>query len=190
MAARSSGASGKSSAVLAAAVVLLLTLVGAGLGLVAGSLSRDSSQVAGEAVNAPKAGADSLPSTAENEASHQAPSHADPAGNMPLPELPEPDSVTVKAFPFPPVLTTLAEPRGTWIRLEGSMLIDADAERNPELLAEQAATNLLGYLRSVKLDDIDGPSGLLFFRQDLNDVVSALSDGQVREVLIHTLVVE
>ena len=93
-------------------------------------------------------------------------------------------------MPFPPVLTSLAEPKGVWIRIEGSMLILAETEDKPEVLVEQAGAQLLAYLRTVKLAQIEGPSGLLHMREDMNDVVSTLSRGQVREVLIHAMVVE
>lgn len=177
--------------VLAAAVIfLLLTLVGAGVGLVAGSLLQVPPHAAG---GSPVEGAqpDRAAASAEAGKPPSVPIAHDGGETAAAPAaLPGEEHVTVKAFPFPPVLTTLAEPKGTWIRLEGSMLIDVNAEEKPELLAETAATNMLGYLRTVKLDQIDGPAGLLYFRQDINELVSALSAGQVREVLIHTLVVE
>lgn len=189
MAASAAKASGSPSKVAASIVFVLLTLMSAGLGLATGSMlqpadTRDAT----------------LPPPADGAAAHQpedeAPApqkHAAAGEGSPgeaAPELPEAEDIHVSAVPFPPVLTTLAEPKGTWIRIEGSMLINTEAEDAPELLAEQAATHVLAYLRTVTLTQIEGPSGLAYFRQDLNELVAALSDGQVREVLIHSLVVE
>jgi flagellar FliL protein len=48
----------------------------------------------------------------------------------------------------------------------------------------------LTYLRTLRLDQLEGPSGILGLRDDLNATVMALSNGEVRGVLIHGLVVE
>ena len=96
----------------------------------------------------------------------------------------------MKVMPFPPVLTTLAAPKGIWIRIEGSLLLAKETEDNPEILVEKAGTQILTYLRTARLAQIEGPSGFLHLREDLNNTVSALSGGQVREVLVHTMVVE
>lgn len=170
--------SGSSSVMASVIVVLMLTLVAAGTGLVAGTMLN----------LAP-------PSDARTETETQAPGKssaaADSHGAAEQPAEVEPEEpVAVKTFPFPPVLTSLAAPPGTWIRIEGSMLVSEHAGERPEILVEQAATNVLAFLRTLKLSQIEGPSGLLYFRQDLNDLVSSMSDGQVREVLIHGLVVE
>lgn len=100
------------------------------------------------------------------------------------------DPKTVKPVHFPPVLTTLASPPGTWIRLEGSALVAEETEESPELLAERAGDQVFAYLHTVQLEQIEGPSGMLGLRRDLNDTVRVLSDGQVQGILIHGLVVE
>jgi flagellar FliL protein len=100
------------------------------------------------------------------------------------------DLTGLKIVPFPPVLTTLSEPRGKWIRVEGSILITPEASQQPEILAEKSGEQILAYLRSLRLDQLEGPSGLLAIRSDLNETVSTLSGGQVKGVLIHGIVVE
>ena len=173
--------SGSSSVMASVIVVLMLTLVAAGTGLVAGTL-----------LNL-QASSDAKPETAQHTPAPPtapAPPHGAAEQQAEVAEAEPEEPVTVKAFPFPPVLTSLAAPSGTWIRIEGSMLVSEHAEEKPEILVEQAATHVLAFLRTVTLSQIEGPSGLLYFRQDLNDVVSAMSEGQVREVLIHGLVVE
>lgn len=167
-------------------IVALLTLVGAGTGFAVGALLR-----AEPGAEAHATAPDTVAEATETETGHakeknsQTPESA--AEEEPVEAI---DPRGVKAVPFPPVLTTLAEPVGAWIRLEGSILVATDTEDAPELLAEKAGEQILTYLRSVRLTQIEGPAGVLGLRGDLNETVKALSNGQVRGVLIHGLVVE
>ena len=90
----------------------------------------------------------------------------------------------------PPVIANLASPQDVWVRVEASIVV-ADAEiSSPEVLAGQIAEDILAYLRTVSLEQIEGPSGLLNLKEDLNDRVAIRSDDQVRELIIETLVVQ
>jgi flagellar FliL protein len=50
--------------------------------------------------------------------------------------------------------------------------------------------DILGYLRTIRLSQIEGASGFLAFRDDLDDLVKTASRGDVRKFLIKSLVVE
>ena len=50
--------------------------------------------------------------------------------------------------------------------------------------------DILAYLRTVSLRQLEGPIGLENIRQDLNDRAAIRSDGKVREFVIRTLVVQ
>lgn len=167
-------------------IALLLTLVGAGTGFTVGALLQSAPAVETNAA---------LPATAtpanETEPNHSGEKKAhDPEIAAEEDSVEAIDPHSLKAIPFPPVLTTLAEPKGGWIRLEGSILVLADTEESPELLAEKAGEQILTYLRSVRLKQIEGTAGVLGLRDDLNETVKALSNGQVQGVLIHGLAVE
>ena len=69
-------------------------------------------------------------------------------------------------------------------------MIAASGEKPPELLAEEAGEQILTYLRSVRLSQLETASGILALRDDLDETVQVLSGGEVRSVLIHGLVVE
>jgi hypothetical protein len=69
-------------------------------------------------------------------------------------------------------------------------MIRSASEKQPELLAEKAGEQILTYLRSVRLSQLESPSGILGLRDDLDETVRTLSEGEVRGVLIHGLVVE
>jgi flagellar FliL protein len=90
----------------------------------------------------------------------------------------------------PPVIANLASPQDVWVRVEASIVV-ADGEiQSPDILAGEIAEDILAYLRTVSLEQIQGPSGLLHLKEDLNDRVAIRSDDQVRELIIETLVVQ
>ena len=178
------GAQGKTSWMTTAIVVVLLSLVGAGAGFAVGAFLQPARSAPPQAIP---------PSATASAASVETKAgQAEPASGVTDAEV-EDDAVNeadVKIVPLPPVLTTLAAPEGKWIRLEGSILTRPGAEKAPDLLAEMAGEQILAYLRTVRLEQLQGPSGLLALRDDLNETVRSLSKGDVRAVLIHGLLVE
>lgn len=187
------GTGGKRELMTTVVIVLLLTLVGAGVGFAVGTLLApgETAKAAGE-----PAEGDTDTAAPSETAEHQPEGGGHPAGEAQATQDEEeiveedilPKDLTV--IPFPAVLTTLAEPKGKWIRVEGSILAKQGGEKSPELLAEESGERILAYLRTVRLDQLESPSGLLGLRDDLNETVRTLSDGHVHGVLIHGLVIE
>ena len=183
-------------------IVLLLSLIGAGAGFAVGSILQSGlltdigkpAAESGKPGMTPEKSAVARDSHAVPTASHggeKAPDSDKPSvaeGEDEEAELVDPNSLRVLSFP--PILTTLAEPKGKWIRLEGSILTTTEAEDSPEVLAERSGEQILTYLRSLRLDQIEGPSNVLGFREDLNEMLRVLSKGQVKGILISGLVVE
>lgn len=91
---------------------------------------------------------------------------------------------------LPPVVANLATPEDAWVRVEASIVFDDEAIDNPELIAGEIAEDMLAYLRTVSLGQIQGASGLLHLREDLNDRAAIRSSDRVRELIIETLVVQ
>jgi flagellar FliL protein len=58
------------------------------------------------------------------------------------------------------------------------------------VLAGEIAEDILAYLRTLSLEQIEGPTGLLHLHEDLNDRVAIRSDDLVEELIIETLVVQ
>lgn len=165
-------------------VFVLLTLTGAGVGFAVGTLLGEIEVTAGSEEA-------SGGNTDKENAQHGATGDGKSDQDMPLDGAEEEQSLDgLKIIPFPAVLTTLAEPKGKWIRLEGSILMRPSGDKPPELLAEEAGAQILTYLRSVKLSQLESASGALGLRDDLDDTVRSLSGGAVRRILIHGLVVE
>ena len=97
------------------------------------------------------------------------------------------DKVTL--FALSPMVTNIASPERTWIRLEASIVLDGEGV-DAKGLAAAITEDTVAYLRTLSLPLIEGSSGLLHFREDLNDRVRIRSGGKVRDLIIHTLIVE
>ena len=91
---------------------------------------------------------------------------------------------------LPPIVTNLASPSDTWVRLEASIVFDPRALPHPEIVAAEIATDELAYLRTVGVKDLQGPIGLENIRQDLRDRALVRSGGKVTEMLLKTLVLQ
>lgn len=92
--------------------------------------------------------------------------------------------------PLPPVVTNLGNPSDVWIRIEASIVFDDEALQTDEVLAAKITEDILAYLRTVSLSQIEGPSGMQHLREDLADRARVRSDGRVAELVIQTLVVQ
>ncbi len=97
---------------------------------------------------------------------------------------------TLAVHDLPPIITNLKAPYDTWIRLEASIIFDPKAVKSPEATAAIMADDILAYLGTVTLDQLQGPLGLIAFRQEIADRVAARSNRQINEVVLRTLVVQ
>lgn len=89
-----------------------------------------------------------------------------------------------------PIVTNLANPPDAWVRFEGGIVLDAAAAKQTDLLAGQIASDILAYLRTVSLAQLQGANGLAYLREDLIERARQRSEGKVRDIIIQTLVVQ
>ena len=89
--------------------------------------------------------------------------------------------------PLAPITTNLAAPDNIWVRLELSLVLDAP---QPAELAERIHQDLLAFVRTLKMHQIEGASGFRHLKADLEERAAIRSDGHVKEVLIRTLLFE
>jgi flagellar protein FliL len=89
-----------------------------------------------------------------------------------------------------PIITNLSVPQDTWVRLEASLLYDDKALPHPEALGAEISGDILAYLRTTTLTQIQGIAGLQNLRQDLNERVAIRSNGAVKALVIRTLVLQ
>ncbi len=89
-----------------------------------------------------------------------------------------------------PVTTNLRKPFKSWVRLEAAVIMRQMEEKAAEEMAAVLEQDVLAYLRTLTLKDLEGPANLAFLRDDLARRASLRSKGQVKEFLIVSLVVE
>jgi flagellar FliL protein len=150
------------------AALLVLSAAAAGGGWFSGQYL-EGRQRAGDKVVAHKAGSHDLSSQPEK-GGHD----AVPAG-----------AATI--VPLEPITTNLAAPADVWLRLELSLVLD---QKQGADLPNVIHQDVLAFVRTLKLHQIEGPSGLQHFKEDLVQRAILRSDGHVKDVLIRTMLFE
>jgi flagellar protein FliL len=91
---------------------------------------------------------------------------------------------------LPPIVTNLASPGRTWIRLEASLVVDGDQTAEVNVLVAQITEDIIAFLRTVTLVQIQGASGFQHLREDLSDRVRVRSGGKIRDLVIQSMIIE
>ena len=91
---------------------------------------------------------------------------------------------------LPPIVTNLAVPEGVRVRIQVALVYGRKDVENPALLMGQVSDDLVAFLKTLTLTQIEGASGLQNLREDLNERAGVRSQGKVRELVIETLVVQ
>jgi flagellar FliL protein len=118
---------------------------------------------------------------------------ADNAGAKPEPaaahgkKARQPEATSLRSMPA--IVTNLASPQKTWIRLEASIAV-SDPAADTNAMAAAVAEDVVAFMRTVPLAQLEGPSGFLHLREDLNERARLRSGGKVRELVIQSLVLE
>ncbi|TPL12458.1 flagellar basal body-associated FliL family protein [Mesorhizobium sp. B2-4-14] len=86
-----------------------------------------------------------------------------------------------------PITTNIASPADTWFRMEAFVVYDAP---QPPAMAEDIQQDLLAFVRTLKMHQIEGASGYQHLKADLEERASIRSQGHAKQVLIRTLLVE
>ena len=86
-----------------------------------------------------------------------------------------------------PITTNLSYPSDNWIRVEVSLVF---TNKPDDAIADQIHQDILAYLRTVSLQQIEGPRGFQYLREDLRERVKLRSEGRVNDLLLRTFVIE
>jgi len=89
-----------------------------------------------------------------------------------------------------PIIANLAEPAGMFVRLDTAMVFDRDAVGDVERMKATLSEDILAFLRTVTLSELQGASAFNHLRDDLNDRVRLASGGTVEELVIETMVLQ
>jgi flagellar FliL protein len=179
------------SLVIQIAVLLVLTLVAAGIGYVSGGTLQGAGGAAPAAEAEAAGGHGEAASGGHGEASGghggESGGHGDEAAGHG-----EEGEATVNTnpliLPLPAITTNLAAPTETWVRMEVDVILDKPTTDTN--LAEMLHQDLLAYMRTVKMHQIEGASGFQHLKADMEERASLRSGGLVKMVLIKTLIFE
>lgn len=92
--------------------------------------------------------------------------------------------------PVEAVVTNLTDPHDVWVRLETAVVFKKGSIENPGWMAAEVRQDILAYVRTMSLADLDGPSAFQHLREDLNERASVRTDGRVSELIIESLVIQ
>lgn len=86
-----------------------------------------------------------------------------------------------------PILTNIGYPSENVVRLQVALVFDGTPD---QALADTVNENILNYLRTVPLQQLQGPRGFTYLKGDLQEIAGLRSQGRVTKVLVRTFVVE
>ena len=86
-----------------------------------------------------------------------------------------------------PITTNLAAPADVWVRTDLAVMFDTP---QPVQVQEAIQQDLLAYLRTVKMHQVEGASGYLHLKADMQERAAIRSGGHAKDVLIRTLLFE
>ncbi len=167
---------GGPSLVVQIGLLLGMTLAAAGMGWISGGLLTGGKSAPGET---PAAQAPAAAGHGEAKGGHGEPAAGGEHGAA------APTDATV--IPLAAITTNIASPRDVWVRLEVSIALDAPQDPGLPNLIQQ---DILAYIRTVKMHEIEGASGFRHLRENLEERAAIRSDGHVKQVLIRTLLFE
>lgn len=114
---------------------------------------------------------------------HAANGHAEPAKEAPAP-------VQTKLKELAPIVTNLAAPETSWVRLQAALVYDGEAAALPDILVSEVTADIVAFLRTMSLESIEGADGLRRLHEDLSERAMIRSEGKIRELIIQALVVQ
>lgn len=152
----------KSSLVLTLAVLAVMSVAAAGGGWLVGEI------VAPAEEQAPAAAAAGGHGEGEEEEGHEA--ETGPA-----------------LITLDPITSNLAYPAENWVRLEVSLVFEGEAD---QALGRAIHQDILAYLRTVSLQQIQGARGFQHLREDLVERARLRSEGKVTDIMFRTFVIE
>lgn len=167
----------KPSIIVTAGVIAVLSLLGIGGGYFVGTtLLVPAAPVTATPAAAPAAEHAAEPAAAgEHGAAPAAGGEHGAAGTAP------------SLIPLDPIVTNLGYPTDSWIRLEIALQFTGPGDT---ALAQELHQEMLAYLRTVSLQQLQGPRGFQYLRDDLREIVDLRSKGRVSKVLFRTFVIE
>ncbi len=86
-----------------------------------------------------------------------------------------------------PITSNLAYPSENWVRLEVALMFNGPPDVK---LAEDIHQDIMAYIRTVSLQQIEGPRGFQYLRDDVQERVDLRAQGRVSKIMFRTFVIE
>lgn len=86
-----------------------------------------------------------------------------------------------------PFTSNLAYPADNLVRMEIALAFNGQPD---PVLAEAIHQDVMAYMRTVSLQQIQGPRGFQYLRDDLKERVDLRSEGRVTNIMFRTFVIE
>lgn len=102
----------------------------------------------------------------------------------------EPEPTGGQLLPLDAIVVSLASPQGTRLRLESFVQFTESSKLDRTELLREIAQDLVLYLRTLKLAQIETASGIEYLREDLAELAQLRSKGHARGIVIKSLIVE
>lgn len=160
----STGQAKKSGMVMTLAGIVVLTLLGAGGGWAVGKMVAPAIKGAEEA--------EARKAEEQKSAEGGLPHISTEANNI---------------VQLEPITSNLAYPSENWIRLEVALLFNGPPDVK---ISEDIHQDIMAYIRTVSLQQIEGPRGFQYLRDDIQERVDLRSQGRVSKVMFRTFVIE
>jgi flagellar FliL protein len=87
-----------------------------------------------------------------------------------------------------PIVVNLREPANLYVRLEAALVVEPGADAAG--LTAKVADDLVTYMRTVSLSEIEGPTGFQYFREDLRKRAVQIGGGKVKELLLQSFIIQ
>jgi flagellar FliL protein len=94
-----------------------------------------------------------------------------------------------KLVEMTPIIVNLAEPKTAWIRIEASLILDGEVE-GVQALSGKIAEDITAYLKSTTVAQLEGGSGFQNLREDLNERARLRGGKEVKELVVHGVIIE
>lgn len=91
--------------------------------------------------------------------------------------------------PLAPIVANLGNPPDLFVRIQAAVVLEPNTPESNALVAK-VGDDVVAYLRTVSIAEIQGPTGFQFLKEDLKRRAVQLGGGRIRDFLLTTFVVE
>ncbi len=91
--------------------------------------------------------------------------------------------------PLATIVTNLREPSTLYVRMEAVVVLEPNTP-DSAALAAKIGDDLVSYLRTVSISELEGPTGFQYLREDLKKRSVQLGGGKVKDLYLQSFVIQ